>query len=308
MAYNFTKLRAGDTIASSGAFGFKRLSPTNESGMILSTRLPVPCQGVSSATVGTKVYLFGGYNGAALDQICVFDTMTKEVATLSTVLPYARYDFASHTFNDRIYLFDPGEGKQPIEDTYIFRFDPSDNGLLKYLTFTWNFRKGELVGNSAFLFCGMLEGSVGEYTFGGQVNEIYRSCLKNEFTGFASAAVEDKIYLFGGSKSTRQIQVFDTTTKKASVLDGVKIASRYPAGAVAAGKKIFLFGGMSDTSTNALNIIQVFDTVTNSIETLSDTLPIPLHSCAAERVVDTVYLFGGYSNGYLDSIIEYHLP
>ena len=66
-------------------------------------------------------------------------------------------------------------------------------------------------------------------------------------------------------------------------------------GTAAVGTKIYLFGGLS---SSRLNTIQVFDTTNNTITTLSTTLPTAADGIGTAAVGTKIYLFGGNGDGY----------
>ena len=92
----------------------------------LSTKLPVTYSGRGYASVGSKIYLFGGYYysmGAAYsNRIDVFDTETQTITQLSTNLPAARYSIACTNVGNKIYLFG---GRNKNTHNTIFVFDAS---------------------------------------------------------------------------------------------------------------------------------------------------------------------------------------
>ena len=70
-------------------------------------------------------------------------------------------------------------------------------------------------------------------------------------------------------------------------------------GTAAVGTKIYLFGGLS---SSRLNTIQVFDTTNNTITTLSTTLPTAAHSIGTAAVGTKIYLFGGNTGSRINTI------
>ena len=71
------------------------------------TTLPRVANGIGTAAVGTKIYLFGGYsnNYTCLNTIQVFDTTNNTIQTLSTTLPQAMYGMGTVAVGTKIYLF-----------------------------------------------------------------------------------------------------------------------------------------------------------------------------------------------------------
>ena len=57
------------------------------------------------ASIGTKIYLFGGYNGTAQNTIYEFDTETETIATLETTLPTPCSEMGCSNYGNKVYLF-----------------------------------------------------------------------------------------------------------------------------------------------------------------------------------------------------------
>ena len=70
------------------------------------TTLPTVTTGIGTAAVGTKIYLFGGYNSnGRLNTIQVFDTTNNTIQTLSTTLPSEAESIGTAAVGTKIYLF-----------------------------------------------------------------------------------------------------------------------------------------------------------------------------------------------------------
>ena len=71
----------------------------------LKISLPFGYYNMSCASIGTKIYLFGGYDGSnRLNTICVFDTKMETITTLSTTLPIAYNSMGCVSIGTKIYL------------------------------------------------------------------------------------------------------------------------------------------------------------------------------------------------------------
>lgn len=122
----------------------------------------------------------------------------------------------------------------------------------------------------------------------------------------AGAAVEEKVYLFGGGADitgddqyTSTIRVFNTKNGELETLSTTLPNRAYAVAAAAVGTKIYLFGGKN---SSYLNDILLFDTQTNTITTLSTELPKAMGYAAAVAVGTKVYVFGGYAGSNVNTI------
>ena len=112
--------------------------------------------------------------------------------------------------------------------------------------------------------------------------------------------VGTKCYVFGGQYMSggtsgswvylSTIQVFDTDTNTIRTLTTALPTTLYAMGVGVVGKKIYLFGGLSNGRSNT---IYSFDTDTNTVETLTTTLPNKNRQPATSVVGNKIYLFGG---------------
>jgi N-acetylneuraminic acid mutarotase len=128
----------------------------------------------------------------------------------------------------------------------------------------------------------------------------------------AAAAVDGKIYLFGGWSAVGHlstINVFDTDTNTISTLDVVLPAGAQGIASAAIGSKIYLFGGALPPASypgfmRPLNTINVFDTNTNTISTLDVVLPTAVLGIASAAIGSKIYLFGGSDSSNMVSTIN----
>lgn len=233
--------------------------------------LPEKSSNMSCALVGSKVYLFGGYNGSYLNTINVFDTETKNIATLNTTLTSPFMQMGCVAVGTKIYLFGgyyQTSGSNYYSDS-ILVFDTENETLTRLAATISSYR------------CRM-------------------SCV----------AVGTKIYLFGGytnaSNYVSTIQVFDTETETINTLSTSLPKSARDMGCAVVGTKIYLFGGSNSTYKRGFTSIWVFDTTNNTIETLSATLESESYSVSCATIGNKIYLFGGYvGNDYCDKIIVF---
>jgi hypothetical protein len=90
----------------------------------LGAVLPKGVTAPAAVAVGKKIYVFGGLYGStassSLNTINVFDTETKTITTLSTVLPTGTYSIGTAAVGKKIYLFG---GKQVTNLKTINVFD-----------------------------------------------------------------------------------------------------------------------------------------------------------------------------------------
>lgn len=120
------------------------------------------------------------------------------------------------------------------------------------------------------------------------------------------AAMDKKIYLFGGVIGTRKIVVFNTETNTANE-QALSSAYEYGCSGASVGNKIYLFGSKTFSQGTTINI---YDVTNNSFSKSNVSLPISASGIAACAINDKIYLFGGHNTDtsagiygtFLDSI------
>ena len=180
-----------------------------------------------------------------------------------------------------------------------------------------------IVGEKAYLFGGRVQSNVYSSDIQsfdlkthktlkvGSIESIYPEGVY----GLSCAAIEEKIYGFGGAESSsatsQAIYCFNTKTGTVTLLDQTypTTASSYM-GCAAVGNRIYLFGGTKGTGTNSVisDAIHYFDINTKTWKTLKATLPQPTYAMGCIAIERKIYLFGGIAPGTpslsrLDSIL-----
>ena len=278
------------------------------------TTLPTAANYIATATVGTKIYLLGGYSrNGSVKTIQVFDTSNNTIQTLSTTLPQAMYAMGIAAVDTKIYLFG-GYGYNDGRLNIIQVFDTTNN-TIQTLSTTLQQHIDSLataaVGNKIYLFGGYTNNSkptttIQVFDTTNNTIQILSTTLPQTMHSMGIAAVGNKIYLFGGQTNNNSrldtIRVFNITNNTIQTLSRTLSQSTDSINAAAVGNKIYLFGGKPN-NTSYLNKIQVFDTSNNTIQTLSTTLPQAASSIGTAAVGTKIYLFGGYNDtGYKNTI------
>ena len=120
------------------------------------------------------------------------------------------------------------------------------------------------------------------------------------------AAMDKKIYLFGGVIGTRKIVVFNTETNTANE-QALSSTYEYGCSGASVGNKIYLFGSKTFKTGTTINIYNISN---NTLSKSSLALPISASGIAACAINDKIYLFGGHNTDtsagiygtFLDSI------
>jgi N-acetylneuraminic acid mutarotase len=233
---------------------------------------------MTSASVGTKIYYFGGYAGGVLNAYAfVFDSETKKFSKLSSISDAKLAYMSSAVLGTKVYLFGGYNGS--ASQAFIEVFDTETNACERLSTSLPQGRRkmaSAVVGTDVYLFGG-----------------VY------------------------GTTAVNTIFKFDSVTKQITTLDTTLPTNLCSMASAVIGGKVYLFGGSnkdsSITSGNLYNTIHVFDPETLSFTTLNETLPAAMYNFGTAAVGMTAYLIGGNFGGTLTDMIntfsvEFDLP
>jgi len=271
----------------------------------LKAQLATGIATAASATVGTKIYILGGYGwNAALNTIQVFDTETETIETLGTTLPVAISGAAGAAVGTKVYVFGGYGGGDYQKAIQVF---DTETGTLETHGTTIGTARSSMacaaVGANIYLFGGLPAG--GNATSGIHVFDTvagtYKSVgksLPDRLQSACAAAVGTKIYVFGGQKgsyppdTTDEIHVFDTAENTVKTSNTKLPTPTFGLAAVAVGATVYLFGGY-DSSYAYLNTIHSLNAETETIEALDVTLPEAVANLSVGAVGINIYAFGG---------------
>ena len=225
---------------------------------------------IASASVGGKVYLFGGRVGdSPRNTIKCFDPETKEITTLATTLMTAAWSIGAAAVGTKVYLF--GGQVEPLYSTNrIEVFDTQTNAITILDTV--------LPQSASGLAVAAVEKNI--YLFGG--------------------------YMPGSNRGFDTIQVFNTETGVLTQHSLTLPSTAWFVSAAVKGKKVYLLGGRKDID-NCLDSILVFDTKLNTLERLSERLPITNGGAATAVIGTDIFMFGGYNGIDRDEIIKFSM-
>lgn len=123
---------------------------------------------------------------------------------------------------------------------------------------------------------------------------------------FGAAAVDGKIYVFGGlnDKALNSVEVYDPSANKWTMLPNMPYSAFDISTAVIDGK-IFIMGG-SDGLTTYFNTVEQYDPNTGIWTRMAD-LPSGITQAAAAVLDNKIYFIGGANNRCLNSVYEFDL-
>lgn len=253
---------------------------------LLGTKLSPIRTGVACATMGNKIYIFGGQQQVLSDTstssfvtystIQVYDASSNTIETLSAVLDSALGFVSCASVGTSIYIF----GGQ-----YSYKFASRYGGTENfYLAKAYD--KIQIFDTKSNSITTLADETVGGYG-----------------AGMCCCAIGDKIYLFGGRDGGRassssydirytqssRIRVFDTNTNTIKTLSTTLPSALSFASCAAVDNKIYLFAGESSASKN----IFVYDTILDTTETLTGISTTIGKYAGSLSMGSKIYLFAG---------------
>lgn len=257
----------------------------------LSTTMPSKIYDQGCASVGTKIYLFGGT--ARTDQILCYDTETETLTTLGVVLPIAASSIACATVGTNIYLFG-GSGASRLNTILCFDTETQSITTLDTVLPTAAYGFGcAVIGTDIYLFGGSGLTTIMRFDTKTQSLTTLAAVLPKVVYCSGCATVGTKIYLLGGYSSEGEILCFDTKNQTITTLDAKLPSAIAKAGCGVCKNKIYLLGGGSPKT----DTIYCLDTKTEALTVLDIVLPAATYGIGSATVGTNIYLFGGTNDG-----------
>lgn len=216
----------------------------------LSTSLESNCSG---AAVGNNIYFFGGSTLKTGTTINIYNISNNTLSKSSIALPISASGIAACAINDKIYLFG-----------------------------------GHNTDTSAGIYGTFLD-SINVFDTTNNTISTLDVKLPVEMMNIGIAAMDTKIYLFGGSSANYEyhntIYEFDTLTNVIKKLDIELPEKMHGIAAATVNDKIYLFGGQG--SSGIKNFIQIFSPKTSVLITSKDGEALPTNGkyCVSDITV-----------------------
>jgi hypothetical protein len=263
-------------------------------------------------------------NNQPLNTIEEYNPATEQW-TSKLAMPTARSGFATVVYDGKIYVIGGSVGNGFVGNNEVY--DPVSN--------TWA-TKASMQTPRADLTASLVNGQI--YLIGGKmysnqapfytetgINEVYdpvndawstKTALPSAVEGYASAVLDNKIYVIGGSKlqaATGSVvansnQVYDPQTDQWSLAASLPVASSYAAAAATQGnmaqEAIYYIGGYTGSDYSSQTRIY---TAANNSWSSAENMPTARAYLGLAVVNDLIYALGGF-NGYWLSTNEKYQP
>ncbi len=277
--------------------------------------MPSPRGGFGVAVVNGKIYAIGGLNnGNPLSVNEEYNPATNEWTTKAS-MPTPRSGFAITVYDNKIYVIG---GTVGVGDGYL-----GNNEVYDPLTDTWQTKvslptpradlSAEVVDGKMYLIGGKRYSSQSPNYIETNLNEVYdpsnntwgsAAAIPTGVQGYASAVVNGKIYIMGGSRQPSSLgntiivnnnQVYDPKTDTWSLAAGLPSVTSYGTAAATEGifapQLIYYVGGFvgGDFSDKA----QTYNPANNSWS-IAEKMPTARAYLGLAVVNDVLYAIGGF--------------
>lgn len=300
-----------------------------------TTQAPMPTAraGLGLAVINGKIYAIGGMNNNSyLNTNEEYNPVTNKWIT-RTPMPTARSGFAIVTYQNRIYVIGGTIGESTSDKSGF----TGVTEVYTPATDTW-ITKSAMPTPRTDLSASVVNGKI--YLIGGEryvehdpyyeesnLNEVYdpgadswtnKTAIPTATFGYASAVVDNKIYVIGGGNQfwekwgftfVGSNQIYDPENDSWTVGATFEPAASYMAAGATSGidafKRIYIVGGfvLDDYS----NVTNVYDTKKN-IWTASAPMPTPRMYFDVAVVNDVLYAIGGFYEGNWLKTNEQYIP
>jgi N-acetylneuraminic acid mutarotase len=313
-----------------------RFPNANANEDLWNAKAPMPTAraGLGLAVVNGKIYAIGGLNNNSyLSTNEEYDPVMNKWTT-RTPMPTARSGFAIAAYQDKIYVIGGTTGESTSSKSGF----TGVTEVYTPATDTWT-TKSSMPTPRADLSASVVNKKI--YLIGGEsyvehdpfykesnLNEVYdpgsdswtnKTAIPAATFGYASAVVDNKIYVIGGGTQfwekwgftyVGSNQVYDSENDTWSIGTTFEPASSYMAAGATNGidafKRIYVVGGF--VLNEYSNVTHVYDPE-NKVWTNSSPMPTPRMYFDVAVVDDVLYAIGGYYEGnWLETNEQYIAP
>ncbi|MGA2681011.1 MAG: kelch repeat-containing protein [Candidatus Bathyarchaeia archaeon] len=294
--------------------------------------MPTARGGLGVAAVNGKIYAIGGLSGNTALSVNEEFTPALNAWTTDSPMPTARSGFAVAVFNDKIYCIGGTIGTSGGTNEYVGNnevYDPS--------TDTWQTEasmptpradlSANVVNGKIYLVGGMGYSSKSPYNVETNITEVYDPSANTWSTaaamplpvyGYASAAINGKIHIIGGSKSpgtagtgdfVNSNQVYDPQSNSWGLGANLPTDATFASAAATTGfmapSLLYCIGGFNTNSFS--NIVQVYNAVNNSWSN-GASMPAARAYLGVAVVNDVLYAIGGFDGTNWLNTAEQYTP
>ncbi|MEA4988774.1 MAG: kelch repeat-containing protein [Anaerovorax sp.] len=271
--------------------------------------MPIEMNIVSTASVGNKIYVFGGMSKRDAERtLNIYDETTKKWG-LGAEMPENSVYATASVVGNKIYVISGSDGRSDSVKLKIYDVESNTWSIGSKMPSRRVGAASAVVNNNIYVFGGQSS------TNDAEIVQVYNTetdtwikgtTMPKAREGLVACTVGNKIYVIGGRENVstpteNTVEIYDTTTNVWTTGASMTTA-RSDMHAAVIGDKIYVIGG-TDGKKNVVNIVEVYDTKTNKWE--SGPSMIIARKCGGIAVLnDKIYMMGGddYKGNYFNSM------
>lgn len=281
-------------------------------------KAPMPQGGevYGAAGVNGEVYAFGAhfYNGTTYYTSGKYDPSTNSWSAIAP-MPTPRIEFATAVCEGKIYAIGGKRSRSEASLDAVEVYDPATNNWASAapMPTARDLMHASVVNGKIYVISGHLSFREPHITVFSDANEVYdpqantwatAANIPNHVADYASAALDNKIYIIGGStvepppigwRAVNTTQIYDPATDKwtlgAPIPKTVMDALAFATSGSKAPKRIYIFAGWDEIGHRDLN--QVYDPATDEWSAGAKQSFYNYDEVAAATLNDVMYVVGG---------------
>lgn len=294
---------------------FEPVSAVSQDSWVTKASMPEGGAVYGAAAVNGKIYAFGGYNyGIIYYTSSEYDPATNTWKTIAP-MPTPRIEFATAVYENKIYVIGGKPSRGNASLTAVEVYDPATNSWIAKapMPTARDSVQANVVNGRIYVISGQasLMGEKHPAVFA-DATEVYdpqtdtwtsAAPIPKHVAGYASAVLDNKIYIIGGGTEEPPIgwhrvnttQIYNPVTDKwvfgASLPYAVEVAVACATTGAMAPKRIYVFAGYDEIGHRDLN--QVYDPITNEWTAGTKQSFYGYGEVAVAAVNDLMYVIGG---------------
>ncbi len=266
--------------------------------------MPTARKSIAVAAIENKIYVTGGYNGANLSTMEVFDIPSNKWVSYPS-MQIKRIGHSSNAIGNEIYVIGGRVGGTSVES---FDVETEQWSSKAPMGASRGYHASCVYNGRIFVFGGDDNDSSEVYDPATNAWSIRASNSKLDF-GVSCVTIADEIYVLGGANNENGYEVYDPISDawiRSGVLNSQK---RYGFSVTSVGDKLYVIGGYGSTYPYYRDSVEVYNLI-DSAWTIKPSLPEHRSSMGSISLDGNIYMIGGMggSNLKLLNAFEKYVP
>lgn len=269
-AYYITTAVVGEKIYifNSGDTDIRVFDPNTKQVDVLSATMPSGLTNYTPVSVGTKIYILGGYlNSRSVNTIYVLDTVEDKLELSTQTLPNPRYYLVATSVGNKIYTFGGMSGGATYDSCHVY--DVEKNAWTTTVHASVINALCVTINGCIYFGGGSNSRTFWEYDIENNKITKYTDVLTESHQHFRAIPFNDCVIIWGSNSLDRGLFVYNTKTKDYYKIPNALICDHWRGGCGIVGDRVYLLGGtdVGTTTAYATSIISQLDLSVVELET-----------------------------------------